>query len=301
MVLPPLTRRLRLPVHGRPRPGVHTGLADALARVIASTDRAARRERDPVRFAHQYADPVEAELAALVASCLAFGNVTTILTKGDELFERIGPGLAARASDRRFLRKRLAGFVHRLYRGDDLAALLVGARRVQLAQGSLGAFVTGAFAREGSLRAAGSALVRQIRLEGDFGSGGDGRSGEAHLLPDPAGPSAAKRLQLFFRWMVRPADGVDLGLWRGVPTSALTIPLDVHIHRLSRNLGLTVRNDVSFRTAEEITRGLAAIDPVDPVRFDFALCHLGMVGGCLSRRDEAACFGCGVKSVCRHW
>ncbi len=275
-------------------------MAEALAEVIATTDRRARRDRDPVRFPHRFADPTEAELAALVASCLAFGNVTTILAKGDELFDRIGPGLAERASDRRFLRRRLEGFVHRLYRGDDLAALLVGARRVQLIHGSLGAFAADRYERAGSLRAAGSALVLAIRAEGKFGSGG-GVSGDAHLLPDPAGPSAAKRLQLFFRWMVRPADGVDLGLWRGIPTSALTIPLDVHIHRLSRNLGLTARNDVSFRTAEEITRGLARIDPVDPVRFDFALCHLGMVGGCLSKRDEAACLGCGVKRVCRHW
>ena len=290
-----------MPVHTGARPGVHVGLAEALARVIATTDRLARRDRDPVRFAHRFVDPAEVELAALVASSLAFGNVTTILAKGDELFERIGPGLAERASDRRFLRRRLSGFVHRLYRGDDLAALLVGARQVQLASGSLGAFVASAYREEGSLRSAGSALVREIRRAGDFGSGGQGRSGDAHLLPDPAGPSAAKRLQLFFRWMVRPADGVDLGLWRAIPPAALTIPLDVHIHRLARNLGLTARNDVSFRTAEEITRGLARIDPLDPVRFDFALCHLGMVGGCLSRRDEIACFGCGVRSVCRHW
>lgn len=289
-----------MPVHTGSRPAVHGGLSEALARVIATTDRVARRDRDPVRFPHRFADPAEAELAALVASCLAFGNVTTILAKGDELFDRIGPGLAERASDRRFLRRRLDGFVHRLYRGDDLAALLVGARRVQLAYGSLGAFSAEAFRREGTLRAAGSALVGRIRAEGNFGSGG-GVTGDAHLLPDPAGPSAAKRLQLFFRWMVRPADGVDLGLWSGIPTAALTIPLDVHIHRLSRNVGLTARNDVSFRTAEEITRALAQIDPVDPVRFDFALCHLGMVGSCLSRRDETACHGCGVRGVCRHW
>jgi uncharacterized protein (TIGR02757 family) len=294
---------VRIAGYTRVHLGVHSDLAATLERVLATTDKLARKERDPVRFVHRYADPLEAELAALVASSIAFGNVTTILAKGEELFARIGPGLGARAVDRRFLRRRLQGFVHRLYDGDDLAGLLHGARRIQLAHGSLGAFVSMRFAAAGSLRIAASELVLAIRREGGFegASRATGGGGAAHLLPDPAGPSASKRLQLFLRWMVRPADGVDLGLWPAIPTSALTMPLDVHIHRLSRNLGLTARNDVSFRTATEITVALARIDPVDPVRFDFALCHLGMVGDCPSRREPVSCDGCGVKSVCRHW
>jgi uncharacterized protein (TIGR02757 family) len=109
-----------------------------------------------------------------------------------------------------------------------------------------------------------------------------------------------KRLMLLLRWMIRPADGVDLGLW-DIPTSRLIIPVDTHIHKLSRNLGLTRRNDVSWRTAEEITAALRRLDPDDPVKYDFSLCHLGMLQHCPSRRDPERCEGCGVQSVCRHW
>ena len=105
---------------------------------------------------------------------------------------------------------------------------------------------------------------------------------------------------LLFRWMARPADGIDLGLW-DVPTSSLVIPVDTHIHKLAKNLGLTESNTASWRAAEEITRALARLDPDDPVKYDFALCHMGMVQRCPSRRDPVRCEGCGVRPVCRHW
>ena len=122
-----------------------------------------------------------------------------------------------------------------------------------------------------------------------------------HSLPDPSGSSGCKRLLLYLRWMVRPDDGVDLGLWKQVSPSVLLIPLDTHIHRIARNLGLTNRSSPSWAAAEEITAALRAIDPVDPVRFDFALCHMGMLQQCPSRRDSELCRGCGVLTVCRHW
>jgi uncharacterized protein (TIGR02757 family) len=100
--------------------------------------------------------------------------------------------------------------------------------------------------------------------------------------------------------MIRPADGIDLGLWPLDP-AILVCPVDTHIHKLSRNLGFTRRKDVSFRTAQEITRALARFDPADPVKYDFSLCHLGMLQRCPSRRDPARCEGCGVQPVCRFW
>jgi uncharacterized protein (TIGR02757 family) len=105
---------------------------------------------------------------------------------------------------------------------------------------------------------------------------------------------------LLLRWMSRPADGVDLGLW-DVPTSRLLVPVDVHIHKLSRNLGFTRRKNVSWRAAEEITQALRAFDPEDPVKYDFSLCHLGMLQRCPSRRDPVRCEGCGIQAVCVHW
>jgi uncharacterized protein (TIGR02757 family) len=100
--------------------------------------------------------------------------------------------------------------------------------------------------------------------------------------------------------MVRPADGVDLGMWN-VPPSRLLVPVDVHIHRLARNLGFTRRQSPSWKTTVEITRALARFDASDPVSYDFALCHMGMLQRCPSRRDPALCEGCGVRPVCIHW
>ncbi|HYG66816.1 MAG TPA: DUF2400 family protein, partial [Anaeromyxobacteraceae bacterium] len=81
--------------------------------------------------------------------------------------------------------------------------------------------------------------------------------------------------------------------------SALVVPLDTHLFRIARHLGLTARRDASWRTAEEITAGLRRLDPRDPVRYDFALCHLGMSGACPVRRDPARCRACPLRPVCR--
>jgi hypothetical protein len=101
--------------------------------------------------------------------------------------------------------------------------------------------------------------------------------------------------------MVRPDDGVDLGVWKSIAPSVLLVPVDTHLYKLSRNLGFTARTTLTWDTTEEVTAALRRIDPADPVRFDFSLCHLGMLQRCPSRRDEARCEGCGIKNVCRHW
>jgi uncharacterized protein (TIGR02757 family) len=188
-----------------------------------------------------------------------------------------------------------------VYRGDDVAGLLLGARRLQRAHGSLGAFF-GAQHREahGELRESLARFVDAIRREG--GLDASARRGARHLLPDPRATSGCKRLLLFLRWMVRGPDGVDLGLWRDrVEVASLLVPVDVHIHKLARNLGLTRRKATSWRTTVEVTDALRGFDPTDPVRFDFALCHMGMAVRCPSRRDPTRCEGCGVLPVCRHW
>jgi uncharacterized protein (TIGR02757 family) len=277
-------------------------LREALDAIVARTDRQDRLARDPVRAVHRYRDPLDQELVGLLAACLAFGNAGVIVRKLDEVLERLGPrpAVAAEAPDE--LGRRLGGFRHRVYRGDEVARLLGGARRVQAEAGTLG----GRFARElkgsgGRLRPALAAFAGALRQAGGLDAPGLGR-GARHLLPDPEGASACKRLLLYLRWMVRPADGVDLGLWADrVPASVLLVPLDVHLHRLALNLGLTERRAATWAAAEEVTARLGRLDPLDPVRYDFALCHMGMAGDCPSRADPARCEGCGVRPLCRHW
>jgi uncharacterized protein (TIGR02757 family) len=276
-----------------------TALGEALDGVRSRCDLDDRRRNDPVEFVHRYADLHDQELVALVASALAFGNVKALRAKIEDALARIGPAVALAADDPAALLARLRGWKHRVYRDEDLARLLQGARRVQRTSGSLGAALAHELTRTGDLREALSAWTGAIRREGGLDAPSSKRGG-AHILPDPGKGSAVKRLMLLLRWMARPADGVDLGLWP-IPPAALLVPVDTHIHKLGKNLGLTRRNDVSWKTAEEITAGLRRFDPADPVKYDFSLCHLGMLQRCPSRRDPVRCEGCGVQSVCRHW
>ena len=271
----------------------------ALDAVRARCDEPARREADPVAFAHRYPDDDDRELVALVASSIAFGNVATIRAKLGDLLGRLGPRPASAADDAPAVRRRLRGWKHRVFVGDDLARLLVGARALQRAHGSLGALFESELARTGHLREALACWCEAIRAAGGLRPA-PGRRGPAHLLPDVRAGSGAKRLLLFLRWMVRGPDGVDLGLW-SVDKALLLVPVDVHVHKLARNLGLTRRPTPSWRTTEEITAGLARFDPADPVKYDFSLCHLGMLQRCPSRRDPVRCDGCPVRPVCIHW
>jgi uncharacterized protein (TIGR02757 family) len=259
----------------------------------------ARREADPVVFVHRYGPREDKELAALTAACMAFGNAKVIVTKLADLFQRLGPSLARAVDDEAGMVARLRGWKHRVFVGDDVAWLLLGARGLQRTAGSLeAAFITELGCAE-SLREALAKFCDRIREAGNLRLL---RSsvGSRHLLPDPRNPSGSKRLLLFLRWMGRPADGVDLGLWALDP-ARLLVPVDVHVHRLSRNLGLTERKAVTWETAEDITRALAQFDPSDPTKYDFSLCHMGMLRRCPSRRDARLCSGCGVKPVCVHW
>jgi uncharacterized protein (TIGR02757 family) len=283
-----------------------------LDEVRARADLLARRASDPVDFVHQYRSRVDRELVALAAANLAFGNVKAIRAKVAELLERIGPSPSTAADDERALHAALRGWKHRVFRGEDVARLLVGARRVQREGGSLGAAFAGAL-REAdhhspneheALREALAVFCDRIRTLGGLPLPGQttksDRRGPVNLLSNARAGGGAKRLLLFLRWMVRPADGIDLGLWN-IPAARLLMPVDVHIHKLSRNLGFTKRSDVSWKTAVEVTAALSRFDKDDPTRYDFSLCHMGMLQRCPSRRDPARCEGCGVKPVCIHW
>jgi uncharacterized protein (TIGR02757 family) len=273
----------------------------ALDRVRARCDLGSRRDADPVGFVHRYEVAEDQEIVALLAASVAFGNVKAIRAKLEDALRRLGPRPSLTADDQVATFAAMHGWVHRVYRGEDIARLVIGARRVQRASGTLGARFTEDLGASPDLREALARFCDAIRNAGGLAAGDSVRRGPSHLLPDPRGGGANKRLLLFLRWMVRPADGVDLGLWRNVDPSVLVIPVDVHIHKLAKNLGLVRQKTLSFKTAEEITERLRMFDPNDPVKYDFSLCHMGMLQRCPSRRDDKRCEGCGVMPVCRHW
>lgn len=264
--------------------------------------RASRRfealARDPLQFARRYEDRLDRELVAMVSALLAFGKVTIITAKLEALLARLGqsPSLTARTLSREALVASLASFRHRTFAGADIARLLYAAGVLQSRDGGLYVSLERAYESRGDLRAALCDWVGELRSV----AWPEGMSrASRHLVPDPEGPSAAKRLWLLMRWVVRPDDGVDLGLVK-IPPSALVIPVDVHVHRIARNLGLTARTDASRRTADEITDALRTLSPDDPVQYDMAVCHLGIAQRCPSKRDDTRCRGCALIDVCVH-
>lgn len=270
-----------------------------VAAVHARCDRAATLDGDPLRTAHRHPPGEDREVAAMLGALLAFGNVKAILAKLDALLHRLddAPGRVARTSSRAELTARLRGWRHRTFGGDDVAALLFAAGERLRRDGSLFASLDACWDDTHDLR---EALARWVDgLRASAWPGGLDRAAK-HLLPDPRGPSASKRLLLLARWAVRREDP-DLGLCARLPAAALVMPLDVHVHRIARNLGFTARADASWTTALEITDALRPLAPDDPVRFDMALCHVGISMRCPSKRDPVRCEGCALRSVCRHW
>lgn len=263
-----------------------------------------RIRNDPLELPHRYADARDIEVSALLSACLAYGRVDLFKPKLEGLLREMGSSPARFVSvlDVEGARALLSGFVYRFNVGTDLAVLLLGMGRALRERGSLeSAFVAHLRAR-GTLHGGLEGFLGELRavpmapLRKALGP----EQGLAHLLPSPLGPGAAKRLNLFLRWMVRPAaEGVDFGLWTQVEPARLIIPLDTHIHRISRHLGLTRRNDVSWRTAEEITASLRRLDPADPVKYDFALCHYGMSGACPTQPVPEHCAQCILLPSCK--
>ncbi len=123
--------------------------------------------------------------------------------------------------------------------------------------------------------------------------------GLRHLFPSPEKGSACKRLNLFLRWMIRPNDGIDFGLWPEIPSAKLIIPLDTHIVRIGTYLKLSLRKSPNWKMAKEITKALKHCDPVDPLKYDFPLCHLGISGACPIEMDRDKCHICPLQRVCK--
>lgn len=277
-------------------------LRSVLDPFVASFDGAARVGFDPVEAPRRYTSPADQEVAGLLAAGLAYGRADLFRPKLFGLLDEMGDSPAAfvgnfePATDGR----RFASFSYRFNLPADIGALLAGMGQILESHGSLGGFMALLLEREASLQSALSSFARTIRGLGSerVGETMGPLRGLDHLLPDASKGGACKRLLLYLRWMVR-RDAVDLGTWEGlIPPAALLIPVDTHILRIAGLLGLTRRTDASWRTAEEITASLRQIDPVDPVRYDFALCHLGMSGACPQRRQRENCEQCPLLTQC---
>ena len=259
---------------------------------------------DPISSVRLLApDLRSAEIAAVFAATLAIGNTTAIRGAMARLAGIADGDLLAFVVQRpaRDRRRALAPFRHRWIRGDQieyLARVLAQyyAHHASLEDAFLEGFAAAGFA--GGL----DALARTLRGEKAARLLGPPPPGYRILFPSPLElpRSPCKRLTLLVRWMVR--DGYpDLGRWHRVPTGELRIPLDLHVHWIAYHLGLTHRKSRSWAAVEEVTEALRRIDPLDPIRYDFVLCHTGISGDCPKERDLSVCGPCSVRPDCLLW
>ncbi len=280
-------------------------LSAPLERLFREFDWSARIEQDAIQFPLRYPDPADRELVALLTACLAYGRVDLFAPWVAWVLTRMGP------SPHRFIvgfdpqkdGERFEGFHYRFNRPRDLAAFCLASQRLLLQHGSLRQyFLSGYSERDPDV---GPALERFAHgyltqdLTAVFPRGRLSR-GYHHLFPLPSTGGPCKRLHLFLRWMVR-REPPDFGLWRDVSPAKLLIPVDTHVENMSRAIGLTRLKSRTWRMALEITRRLRWLDPEDPVKYDFALCHKRMSGDCRDRRHPVICAPCGLRAVCRHW
>ncbi len=239
--------------------------------------------RDPIWTVRRFADPADQEVVAFLASALAFGRVQSVIQTVEAVLGVMGTAPAAFV--RAFTPDRAAVFEplgHRWIRSRDLAALAWQLHQMLRDHGSIEGFFAAGHAADAESVEAGlesfSTRAMALDLHAVYGRRRP-KPGVAYFFSRPSSGGACKRLNLFLRWVVR-KDAVDLGLWRAVRPSQLIVPLDTHIIRVGRCLGMTSRVSPGWRMAVDITGTLRRLNPDDPVRYDFSMCHLGMMGAC---------------------
>ncbi len=215
---------------------------------------------DPLQFLYAYKDIKDREIVALIAGCFAYGNVKQIIKNVGSILEQMGP------SPYNFImNKKFSGpFKYRFTTKEELLNFLAAIKQIIKKYGSLeNCFHT--FYKDDNVENALRGFASALRAHGNVKS----------LVPDPEKNSALKRLNLFLRWMVR-KDEVDPGGWKKIKTHNLIVPLDVHMHRIARMLGLTKRNQADMKTAIEISRALKKHCSHDPIKYDFCLTRFGI-------------------------
>lgn len=234
---------------------------------------------DPLEFPRKFNDPNDIESAAFISSVFAYGGVAQIKNSVNKIIEIIGgrPFDFIQNFNYKKEAKLFNKICHRFYTGNDIAVLFNILKTAYCGYGSLKSlFLLYYFDDDGNLKNSISFFSRNLlRLSYIADKTYFASKGVSFMFPDPEKGSACKRMNLFLRWMIR-KDELDLGLWKEISPNKLIIPVDVHIARIARSLKLTKIKNASWAMAEDVTESLKKYDPNDPVKYDFALCHIGM-------------------------
>ncbi len=274
-----------------------TALKARLDGLCARYDTPGALGSDPLSVVIAYESPMDQEVAAFVAAHLAYGRVEPMIRAVKGVLAPLGAQPAdwlrkrSVPAARKELTRALTDWAWRFHTGPDLVAWLLAWKQLDAESGH--GLETHLLPRPGEPPdAALSRLVQRLRVELPA------TYGVRFSLPDPLEGAACKRWRMFLRWMVR-GSWPDLGLWPRYPGDSLVIPLDTHVARVSRFIGLSRRATPDGKMACEITDALRRLDPSDPLRYDFALSHLGILGDCPGVRKRSTCAACPLYSVCR--
>lgn len=253
---------------------------------------------DPLEVVRRFDDPLDREVAGQIAAAFAYGRADIIVRSVSALLAAMGP------SPHRYLadefgpaeaRVRFRGFSHRFHKTPDLVALLKCLAGAVREHGSLGQLF--ACVHDPGDADAGPSLARYSSALHAY-AGPRPRRSLGFLISSPADGSACKRMNLFLRWMVRRTPP-DLGQWTFVDSAQLVMPVDTHVHRITTFLGLNHRKAADWKTARALTDVLATFDAADPVRYDFAICRLGVLDRCSRKRRKENCDVCQLRDACR--
>lgn len=230
-------------------------------------------EADPISVPHGFTRPVDREIAGFLAATIAWGNRRAIVQSAHRMMRYMDNAPEdfvrnATEADMEYLRT----YVHRTFNGVDFQDFVRGLRHIITEWGSVGNYFETRYEEHGDLRPVFSDFRR------DFFAVEHDAHCEKHLSSIDKG-AACKRLCMYLRWFVRHDDrGVDFGMWRRIPMSALYMPLDIHTGRMGRNLGLLNRKQSDWKAVEELTSSLRKLSADDPVRYDYSLFGLGISG-----------------------
>lgn len=229
---------------------------------------------DPLEFPHKFSNPDDIEISAFLSATFAYGNIKQIIKTLDKIHSIMNwqPYQFVINYHRLKKKKLFNGVKHRFYSSNDIEKLFSGLNKIYKSGSSIKKIFLSGFTENQDLKKSISLFSKNmVKI---ICGNSELSHGIKFMFPDPEKRSACKRINLFLRWMVR-NDELDFGLWK-IPASELMIPVDVHVARICKQLKLTSLKNVSWKMAEEITNNLRKFDPEDPVKYDFAICHIGM-------------------------
>lgn len=229
---------------------------------------------DPLQFPHKFKSAKDIEVMSFIASVFAYGNVKQIINSLNK-FLFISDEKPFQFIKTYAYSKNNPSFKHRFYSEEDTLKLFHLLKLVYDEFGSLKKLFVNDYNKKDRNLKNSISIFSNYFLSMCKEEFGEVSRGIKFMFPLPEKGSACKRMNLFLRWMVR-KDELDFGLWDEIPSSKLIIPVDTHIAKICKRLKLINRKNVSWEMAEEITENLKKFDANDPVKFDFALCHIGM-------------------------